>query len=165
VFEQRTAHPSERAALQTVATTLGTTAETVRTWARHPERDPGHRMGLTRSARERLTVLERENRERKRPNELLKTASASVDQSVLDRRTRSARWWRSSRPVGIASGSSRTAERCRSPPRHLTAITSTTPNPHVDRRVPVATTRSVLPFNGPRTSITRSTAGTHCGFR
>jgi transposase len=80
VMEQRPAHPSEWAALQAVATKLGTTGETLR--------NTGQRPGLTTSERERLAVLERENRELKRTNEILKTASAFFAQAALDRRTK-----------------------------------------------------------------------------
>jgi len=86
VMEQRPAHPSEWAALQAVAPKLGTTAETLRKWVRQAERDTGQRPGLTTSERERLTALERENRERKRTNEILKSASAFFAQAALDRR-------------------------------------------------------------------------------
>ena len=58
-MEQRPAHPSEWAALQAVATKLGTTAETLRKWVRQAERDTGQRPGLTTSERERLSALER----------------------------------------------------------------------------------------------------------
>jgi transposase len=86
VMEQRPAHPSEWAALQAVATKMGTTAETLRKWVRPAERDTGQRPGLTTSERERLTALERENRELKRTNEILQTASAYFAQAALDRR-------------------------------------------------------------------------------
>lgn len=88
VMEQRPAHSSEWSALQTVATKLGTTAETLRKWVRQAERDTGQRPGLTTSERERLAALERENRELKRTNEILKTASAFFAQAALDRRTK-----------------------------------------------------------------------------
>jgi len=88
VMEQRPAHPSEWAALQAVATKLGLTAETLRKWVRQAERDTGQRPGLTTSERERLAALERENRELKRTNEILKTASAFFAQAALDRRTK-----------------------------------------------------------------------------
>ena len=88
VMKQRSAHPSEWAALQAVATKLGTTAETLRKWVRQAERDTGQRPGLTTSERERLAALERENRELKRTNEILKTASAYFAQAALDRRSR-----------------------------------------------------------------------------
>ena len=86
VMEQRPAHPSEWAALQAVATKLGTTAETLRKWLRQAERDAGQRPGLTTSERQRLTELEREVRELKRANEILKKASAYFAQAELDRR-------------------------------------------------------------------------------
>jgi len=86
VIEQRPAHPSEWAALQAVATKLGTTAETLRKWLRQAERDAGQRPGLTTSERERLKELEREVRELKRANEILKKASAYFAQAELDRR-------------------------------------------------------------------------------
>ena len=52
------------------------TAETLRTWVRQAERDAGLRPGLTTEERERLRELERENRELKRANEILKSAAA-----------------------------------------------------------------------------------------
>jgi transposase len=87
VMEQRSAHPSEWAALQAVATRGGRTAETLRKWVREAERDTGQRPGLSTTERERLATLERENRELKRTNEILKTASAYFAQAALDRRT------------------------------------------------------------------------------
>lgn len=86
VMEQRPTHPSEWAALQAVATKMGTTAETLRKWVRQAERDTGQRPGLTNSERERLAALEGENRELKRTNEILQTASAYFAQAALDRR-------------------------------------------------------------------------------
>ena len=86
VMEQRPAHPSAWAALQAVATKLGVTGETLRKWVRQAERDTGQRPGLTTSERERLAALERENRELKRTNEILKSASAFFAQAALDRR-------------------------------------------------------------------------------
>ena len=88
VMEQRPAHPSEWAALQAVATKLGMTAETLRKWLRQAERDTGQRPGLTISERERLKELEREVRELKRANEILRKASAYFAQAELDRRGR-----------------------------------------------------------------------------
>ena len=86
MIEQRPAHPSEWAALQAVATKLGLTAETLRKWLRQAERDTGQRPGLTTSERERLTALEREVRELRRANEILRKASAYFAQAELDRR-------------------------------------------------------------------------------
>lgn len=88
VMERRPAHPSEWAALPAVATTLGMTGETLRKWERQAERATGQRPGLTTSERERLAALERENRELKRTDEILKTASALFAQAALDRRTK-----------------------------------------------------------------------------
>jgi transposase-like protein len=85
-MEQRPAHPSEWAALQAVASKLGTTAETLRKWVRQAEMDTGQRAGLTTSERERMKTLEREVRELKRANEILRKASAYFAQAALDRR-------------------------------------------------------------------------------
>ena len=86
VEEHREAHASAWAVLQSVAPKLGCTAETLRKWVRQAPRDAGHRPGLTTSERERLKELEREVRELKRANEILRTAFAYVAQAELDRR-------------------------------------------------------------------------------
>jgi len=65
---------------------LGCTAETLRRWTRRVEVDEGKRPGLTTEECERMKQLERENRELKRANEILKTASAFFAQAELDRR-------------------------------------------------------------------------------
>ena len=67
---------------------MGCTAETLRSWVRQAERDAGKRAGLTTSERERLKELERENRELKRANEILRKASAYFAQAELDRRAK-----------------------------------------------------------------------------
>ena len=76
VREHRDAHPSEWAAIQSVAGKLGMTAETLRKWVRRDEIDQHRRPGVTSSERERIRELERENRELRRANEILKAASA-----------------------------------------------------------------------------------------
>jgi transposase-like protein len=86
VFEQESEHPSQWAAMESVAAKIGCTAETLRKWVRQAERDTGRREGMTTSDRERLKALERENRELKRANEILRTASAYFAQAELDRR-------------------------------------------------------------------------------
>ncbi len=86
VFEQQPAHESQWAAICSIASKMGTTAETLRKWVRQAERDAGQRPGLTTSERERLKELERENRELKRANEILRKASAYFAQAELDRR-------------------------------------------------------------------------------
>ena len=74
--------------MASIAAKIGCTAETLRKWVRQAERDQGLREGLTTSERERLKALERENRELKRANEILKTASAFFAQAELDRKLR-----------------------------------------------------------------------------
>ena len=86
VREQQPEHGSQWAAIQAIAAKLGCSAETLRKWVRRAERDSGQRPGLTSSERERLLVLERENRELKRANEILRKASAFFAQAELDRR-------------------------------------------------------------------------------
>ncbi len=63
-------------AICSVADKLGPTPETVRKWVRRVEIDEGRRPGVSTDERERLADLERENRELRRANEILKTASA-----------------------------------------------------------------------------------------
>jgi transposase len=88
VFEQQEAHPSQWAAITSIAGKMGCTAETLRNWVRRAERDAGKRPGLTTSERERFKELERENRELRRTNEILRKASAFFAQAELDRRPR-----------------------------------------------------------------------------
>ena len=84
VEEHRATHASEWGVLQSVAPKLGCTAETLRKWVRQAQRDAGYRPGLTTSERERRKELEREVRELKRANEILRKASAYVAQAELD---------------------------------------------------------------------------------
>ena len=86
VFEHQAEYDSQWAALNSIAGKIGCTAETLRKWVRRAERDQGLREGLTTSDRERLKTLERENRELKRANEILRKASAYFAQAELDRR-------------------------------------------------------------------------------
>jgi transposase-like protein len=86
VFEHQGAHESQWAAIGSIASKIGCTAETLRKWVRRAERDQGIRGGLSSSDRERLKALERENRELKRANEILRKASAFFAQAELDRR-------------------------------------------------------------------------------
>jgi transposase len=67
---------------------MGCTAETLRRWVRQAERDQGRRPGLTTDERQRLKELERENRELRRANEILKLASAFFAKAELDRRAK-----------------------------------------------------------------------------
>ena len=86
VLEQSGSYPSEWAAMQSIAGKLGCTPETLRTWVRQAQKDQGTRAGLTTDEREKLKALERENRELKRANEILRKASAFFAQAELDRR-------------------------------------------------------------------------------
>ena len=84
--EQRSEHPSEWAALKSVAGKVGCTAETLRKWVRQTEVNQGKRDGLSSSDLEQLKELKRENRELKQANEILRKASAYFAQAELDRR-------------------------------------------------------------------------------
>ena len=86
VFEHQGEHDSQWAAIGSIASKIGCTAETLRKWVRQAERDQGKRSGLSSSDRDRLKELERENRELKRANEILRKASAFFAQAELDRR-------------------------------------------------------------------------------
>lgn len=86
VFEHQGEHDSQWAAMASIAAKIGCTPETLRKWVRQAERDQGLREGLTTSERERLKALERENRELRRANEILRTASAFFAQAELDRK-------------------------------------------------------------------------------
>ena len=86
LHEQLQAHESEWAAMRSVASKVGCTAETLRKWVRQTERDAGQRPGLATQERERFKELEREVRELKRANEILRKASAYFAQAELDRR-------------------------------------------------------------------------------
>jgi transposase len=89
VFESLGEHESEWAAISSVAGKLGCTPETLRKWVRRAQRDSGTRAGLTTTERDQLKQLERENRELKRANEILRLASAYFARAELDRRPKS----------------------------------------------------------------------------
>ena len=86
VFDHQAEHESQWAAINSIASKIGCTAETLRKWVRQAERDQGKRAGLTSSEQERLKQLERENLELKRANEILRKAAAFFAQAELDRR-------------------------------------------------------------------------------
>lgn len=85
---ERDAHDSQWAAIQSIAGKIGCTAETLRKWVRQREQDDGKRAGLSTDERLRLRELEREVRELRRANEILRKASAFFAQAELDRRPR-----------------------------------------------------------------------------
>jgi len=88
VVEHQGDHDSQWAAIGSIATKIGCTAETLRKWVRQAERDSRQLPGLSTAERQRLQELERENRELKRANEILRKASAFFAQAELDRRPR-----------------------------------------------------------------------------
>jgi len=86
VLEHQGEHESQWAAMESIAAKMGCSAETLRKWVRRTERDQGRRTGMTTAERDRLKDLERENRELRRANEILRKASAYFAQAELDRR-------------------------------------------------------------------------------
>jgi transposase-like protein len=88
VFEHQEEYASQWAAISSIAEKFGCTPETLRSWVRRAERDSGKRPGLSTDERQRLKDLERENRELKRANEILRKASAYFAAAELDRRPR-----------------------------------------------------------------------------
>jgi transposase len=76
VFEHQHEYPSQWQAIGEIAAKLGVHRETLRVWVRRVEVDGGQRPGLTTDERARMRELERENRELRRANEILKAASA-----------------------------------------------------------------------------------------
>ncbi len=86
VQEHRGEYPSLWAAVESIAPKIGCGPQTLLDWVKREEVDGGQRDGLTTSERDRLKQLERENKELRRANEILKTASAFFAQAELDRR-------------------------------------------------------------------------------
>jgi transposase len=84
VVEHRAEHTSQWAAIASIAAKIGCTPQTLSNWVRQAERDQGQRPGANR--RERIKALERENRELRQANEILRKASAYFAQAELDRR-------------------------------------------------------------------------------
>ena len=88
VREHEGAHASQWAAIASIAAKIGCTAETLRLWVRQAERDQGVRAGPTSDDRERIKALEREVRELRQANEILRKASAYFALAELDRRSK-----------------------------------------------------------------------------
>jgi transposase-like protein len=86
VFEHERDYASQWAAIVSIAAKIGCTPETLRTWVRRAEVDTGRRGGLTSADRTRIKDLEREVRELRRTNEILRKASAFFAQAELDRK-------------------------------------------------------------------------------
>src|SRR3954451_24368696 len=89
VREHQGEHGSQWAAIQSIAAKTGCSGDTLRNWIRETERDRVVRAGPTTEERERIKALERENRELRQANEILRKASAYFAMAELDRRSRS----------------------------------------------------------------------------
>jgi transposase len=89
VFEQREQHGSQWAAIESIAGKIGCSAQTLSSWIKQHEIDHGKREGVSTVEAERVRALERENKELRRANEILKLASAFFAQAELDRRLKS----------------------------------------------------------------------------
>ena len=85
VLEHAAEYGSQWETIRSIAAKIGCSKETLRRWVRQAERDTGVRPGPTTTDLERLTQLERENRELKRANEILRQATAFFAQAELDR--------------------------------------------------------------------------------
>ncbi len=86
VFEQRSAHASQWAAIESIAPKIGCTSQTLLNWMWQYERDSGQREGVTTAEQQRIKALEREVKELRCANEILKLARAFFAQAELDRR-------------------------------------------------------------------------------
>lgn len=88
VWDTEAEYSSQWAAIVSISEKVGCTSETLRKWVRQAERDAGKRAGPTSDEQDRIRELEREVRELKRANEILRKASAYFAQAELDRRPR-----------------------------------------------------------------------------
>lgn len=89
VQEHRGEYPSLWAAVESIAAKIGCVPQTLLTWVQRHEIDTGVREGVTSAEAKRVKELERENKELRRANEILKLASAFFAQAELDRRLKS----------------------------------------------------------------------------
>ena len=88
VSEHRQEHASEWEAIVSIAEKIGCSAETLRKWLRRSQVDEGKRAGVTSEEHARVKALEREVRELRRANEILRKASAYFAQAELDRKAK-----------------------------------------------------------------------------
>ena len=89
VLEHRGEYPSLWLAIESIAPKIGCVPQTLLTWVKRHEIDTGTREGVTTADAQRMKELERENKELRRANEILKVASAFFAQAELDRRFKS----------------------------------------------------------------------------
>lgn len=85
VLDHEHEHPSRWAAIMSISTKIGCTAQTLNEWVKKAEVDAGKRAGVPTEMAERMKALERENRELRQANEILRMASAYFAQAELDR--------------------------------------------------------------------------------
>ena len=83
--ENRAGYANDTAAYKAIAPKLGCSPDSLRVWCQQAERDAGQRAGLTSAEKDRIKELERENKELRQANEILKKASAYFAQAELDR--------------------------------------------------------------------------------
>jgi transposase-like protein len=88
VLDHEREHRSRWAAVSSIATKIGCTAQSLNEWVKKAEVDSGARAGLPTEVAEKLKALERENRELRQANEILRKASAYFAMTELDRRSR-----------------------------------------------------------------------------
>ncbi|MBL0171902.1 MAG: transposase [Gemmatimonadaceae bacterium] len=86
VYEHEKEHTSQWAAITSVAAKIGCSAQTLSSWIKRRAVDTGRRAGVTTEEHARVKALERENKELRRANEILRKASAYFAQAELDRR-------------------------------------------------------------------------------
>lgn len=83
--ENRAGYANDTAAYKAIAPKLGCSPDSLRVWCQQAERDAGQRAGLTSAEKDRIKELERENKELRQANEILKKASAYFAMAELDR--------------------------------------------------------------------------------
>ena len=86
VLDHEGEHSSRWSAVTSIAAKIGCTAQTLHEWVKKADRDSGRRPGLATDVADKLKALERENRELRQVNEILRKASAYFAQAELDRR-------------------------------------------------------------------------------
>mgnify|MGYP000532418861 FL=1 len=88
VLDHEAEHPSRWQAIVSIATKIGCSAHSLNEWLKKAEVDAGKRAGVTTDMSAKLKALERENRERRQANEILRKASAYFAMAELDRRSK-----------------------------------------------------------------------------
>ena len=139
VLDHEREHPSRWAAIVSIAAKIGCTAQTLHEWVKKAEVDSGASAGVTTDDGAKLKALERENRELRQANEILRKASARI----LPRRSSTAGSSHdraSSTITATITGSSRSARCCRSPRRPTTPMSPSAP---IRRRLPPRAKRDV----------------------